>query len=58
MGNKLVFASARETRRVVKKIFKWEDKFFEDLYFSVLKLDGNLESPTLFEKEINSTNQL
>lgn len=54
LGNKIVFASARDTGGVVKKTFKWTNKIFTNLYEAELKADGTIGKPERFEKKINS----
>lgn len=54
LKNKLVFASARDTGTVSKKIFKWTNKYFTNLYMAELKSDGSLETPVRFDSNINS----
>lgn len=53
-GNQLVFASARDTGGVAKKVFKWTNQSFTNLYSSVVKSDGKLEEPKRFGNRINS----
>jgi outer membrane protein OmpA-like peptidoglycan-associated protein len=53
-GNKLVFASARDTGGVSKKVFKWTNESFTNLYSSEVKKDGTLGQPERFDKKINS----
>ncbi|MDN3672811.1 OmpA family protein [Flavobacterium branchiarum] len=53
-GNKIIFASARDTGGVVKNKFKWTNKSFTNLYWSEFKTDGTLGKPERFEKKINS----
>ncbi|TDE26871.1 MULTISPECIES: OmpA family protein [Flavobacterium] len=53
-GNKLVFASARDTGGISKKIFKWTNQSFTNLYSSEIKKDGTLGQPERFSKKINS----
>lgn len=53
-GQKLVFASARDTGGVAKKTFKWTNKSFTNLYSAALKEDGTLGKPERFERKINS----
>ena len=53
-GNKLVFASARDTGGVSKNIFKWTNQSFTNLYSAEVKQDGNLGQPERFSKKINS----
>jgi outer membrane protein OmpA-like peptidoglycan-associated protein/tetratricopeptide (TPR) repeat protein len=54
LGNKLVFASARDTGGVSKKVFKWTNKAFTNLYWSEMKPDGEMGKPERFERNINS----
>lgn len=54
LGNKLVFASARDTGGVAKKVFKWTNKAFTNLYWSEMKPDGEMGKPERFERNINS----
>ena len=53
-GNKLVFTSARDTGGISKKVFKWTNQSFTNLYSSDVKQNGVLGEPTLFSKNINS----
>lgn len=52
-GNKLVFASARDIG-ISKKVFKWTNQSFTNLYSSEVNSNGKLEAPKRFSKEINS----
>ncbi|WP_281226883.1 OmpA family protein [Flavobacterium aquiphilum] len=54
LGNKLVFASARDTGGVSKNVFKWTNKSFTNLYWSEIKPDGEMGTPERFERKINS----
>ncbi|MCC9074472.1 OmpA family protein [Flavobacterium sp. F-65] len=54
LDNKLVFASARDTGGVSKKVFKWTNQYFTDLYTSEIKAGGEMGKPELFSKTINS----
>jgi len=54
LGNKLVFASAKDTGGVSKKVFKWTNKSFTNLYWSEMKSDGEMGLPVRFERKINS----
>jgi outer membrane protein OmpA-like peptidoglycan-associated protein/tetratricopeptide (TPR) repeat protein len=54
LGNKLVFTSARDTGGVSKKVFKWTNKSFTNLYWSEIKPDGEIGMPQRFESSINS----
>lgn len=53
-GNKLIFASARDTGGVSKKVFKWTNQSFTNLYGSEVKPDGTLGKPEPFDDKINS----
>jgi outer membrane protein OmpA-like peptidoglycan-associated protein len=53
-GNKLVFASARDTGGIAKKVFKWTNQSFTNLYGSEVQSDGNLAEPERFGNRINS----
>ncbi|MCV9934127.1 OmpA family protein [Flavobacterium sp. LS1R47] len=54
LDNKLVFASARDTGGVSKKVFSWTNQYFTDLYTSEIKAGGEMGKPVLFSKKINS----
>lgn len=53
-GNKLVFASSRDTGGVSKRVFKWTNQSFTNLYASEVNSRGNLETPKPFGNRINS----
>ncbi len=55
-GNKLIFASARDTGNFVKRQHKWNNKAFTNLYSSEIPVDSNaaLGKPQKFIKQINS----
>jgi len=53
-GNKLVFASARDTSGNGKKVFKWTNQSFTNLYSSEVQPDGNLAEPVRLGNRINS----
>lgn len=53
-NNNLVFSSARKIGKTEGKTFKWTNKSFTNLYIAAIKADGNLHSPVLLNKEINS----
>jgi len=53
-GTKLVFASARDTGGVSKKVFKWTNKYFTNLYWAEIKPDGEMGKPERFDRKINS----
>lgn len=52
-GN-LVFASARDTGGVSKKVFKWTNKSFTNLYSAAVMPAGEMGKPERFSKKINS----
>lgn len=54
LGNKLVFASARDTGGVSKRVFKWTNQSFTNLYSSGISSNGNLEAPKTFGNRMNS----
>ncbi|MEO7978998.1 OmpA family protein [Flavobacterium sp.] len=54
LNNKVVFASARDTGAVSRKIFKWTNKSFTNLYSAELKQDGTIGEPERFDRKINS----
>jgi len=54
LGNKLVFASARDTGGVSKKVFKWNNQSFTDLYESEILSDTEMGKPVRFGNKINS----
>lgn len=54
LGTKLIFASARDTGGVSKKVFKWTNKSFTNLYWAEIKPDGGMGKPERFERKINS----
>lgn len=51
---KLIFASARDTGGVSKKIFKWTNQSFTNLYESTVDSNGKLSQPKRFQRSINS----
>lgn len=53
-GNKLVFASARDTGGVVKRVFQWNNQAFTNLYSAELGVDETLGKPERFGNKINS----
>jgi outer membrane protein OmpA-like peptidoglycan-associated protein/tetratricopeptide (TPR) repeat protein len=53
-NNKLVFASARDTGGVSKKVFKWTNQSFTNLYESQVESNGKLSQPKRFQSSINS----
>jgi len=53
-GNKLVFTSARDTGFISKKVFRWTNQSFTNLYESDVNADNTLSKPRKFGKKINS----
>lgn len=53
-GNKLIFASARDTGGVSKKVFKWTNQSFTNLYWAEVNASGALSEPKRFGNRINS----
>ena len=51
---KLIFASARDTGGVSKKIFRWTNQTFTNLYSSDINEDGTLSSPQRLANAVNS----
>jgi outer membrane protein OmpA-like peptidoglycan-associated protein/tetratricopeptide (TPR) repeat protein len=54
LNNNLIFSSARKIRKREGKIFDWTNKSFTNLYSAALLPDGNINTPVLFDTEINS----
>lgn len=54
LGDKLVFASARDTGGISKKVFKWNNQAFTNLYWAEVKSNGELGKPKRFLRTINS----
>lgn len=54
LNGNLVFASARDTGGVSKKIFKWTNKSFTNLYSAAIMPAGEMGKPERFSKKINS----
>jgi outer membrane protein OmpA-like peptidoglycan-associated protein/tetratricopeptide (TPR) repeat protein len=52
--NKLVFATARDTGGIAKKVFKWTNQAFTNLYSAKINSDGGLEKPVRFYSKINT----
>ncbi len=55
-GNTLVFATARDTGGFSKKLFKWNNKYFTNLFGSEMQtdFDTQLGVPKKYTKKINS----
>ena len=54
-GNKIIFATTRDTMGLFKKKNAWNNKSFSNLYSATITDNGNLSKPERFAKEINST---
>lgn len=54
LDNKLVFASARDTGGIGKKVFKWTNQSFTNLYWVEFKGDTSSGKVKRFEKSVNS----
>ena len=54
LKDNLVFASARDTGGVVKKVFKWNNESFTNLYSAKIKPAGEMGKAERFDKNINS----
>ncbi|MCW2121133.1 OmpA family protein [Flavobacterium sp. 7A] len=53
-GNNLVFASARDTVGVSKRIFKWTNQSFTNLYSAEVQSNGKISQPVRFSRKVNS----
>ncbi len=53
-GDKLVFASARETDNFLVRKSDWNDQSFMNLYQSTIKADGTLDKPEKFSKNLTT----
>lgn len=53
-GNKLIFASARDTGNFSKRKDKWTNQYFTKLYSSDIEGDNSLKSPKDYSKKIKS----
>ncbi|WP_366186107.1 OmpA family protein [Flavobacterium ovatum] len=53
-GNKLIFASARDTVGVYRRVFKWTNQSFTNLYSAEVTPNGRLGKPVRFANKINS----
>ena len=53
-GNKVVFASSRDTGNFAQKKHKWTNQYFTNLYAADMAADGTLGEPKKFAKNMNS----
>ena len=53
-GDKLVFASSRDTSGLFKREHKWTNEAFTDLFVSEMKPDSSMTVPVKFSKKINT----
>lgn len=53
-GNKIVFASTRDTSGFFKREHKWTNQAFTDLFVSEVKSDSSMSVPVKFSKKINT----
>lgn len=52
--DQVIFASARDTGVIYKRIHKWNNQPFLDLYTSRLKQDGSMTPPRRFSRSLNT----
>ncbi|EIA07351.1 OmpA family protein [Flavobacterium frigoris] len=53
-NNKLVYSSARDTGLMARKIHKWDNEMFTDLYVANIEADGQITNSVKFSNKINS----
>lgn len=53
-GNKIVFATARDTGSLSHRIHSWNNQYFTNLYTSELTEDGTLRKPEPFDDAVKS----
>ena len=53
-GEKIVFASAKDTGNFSKRKHAWTDQYFTNMYVSDLNADGSLSAPQKFAKSLNT----
>jgi outer membrane protein OmpA-like peptidoglycan-associated protein/tetratricopeptide (TPR) repeat protein len=54
LGNKLIFASSRETGEVGQRKAQWNGQSYTNLFASEINQDGTLSKPEKYNKQINS----
>lgn len=52
-GEKLVFSSARDTGRIIKRIHEWDNKSLSNLYLSLPSENGDFTTPEKLSKALN-----
>ncbi|WP_298328724.1 OmpA family protein [uncultured Dokdonia sp.] len=52
--NQVIFASARDTGSITRRIHKWNNQPFLDLYKSTMKEDGSMSPPSRFHRKVNT----
>jgi outer membrane protein OmpA-like peptidoglycan-associated protein len=53
-NDKLVYSSARDTGLMARKINKWDDKMFTDLYIANIEDNGQIKNSVKFSNNLNS----
>jgi len=53
-GEKIVFASAKDTGNFSKRKHAWTNQYFTNMYISDLSVDGALSTPQKFAKSLNT----
>jgi tetratricopeptide (TPR) repeat protein len=53
-GNKIVFATARDTGSLSHRTHSWNNQYFTNLYTSELSEDGTLNTPKPFDEAVKS----
>lgn len=54
LGNKIIFASTRDTSGFIKREHKWTNEAFTDLFVSEIKPDSTMTVPVKFSNKINT----
>ncbi len=50
----LLFVSSRTSKPFSKSVFNWDQSSYLDLYYGKFKPDGDLETPRIFHKKVNT----
>lgn len=50
----ILFVSSRTDKPFSKTVFNWDQSSYLDLYYARAKPDGDLESPNIFHKKVNT----